>query len=209
MDKYYKSKDAVKALKVTENTLRRWSKEGTIDFILTPGKHRLYNVPKYLLDNGVNIIESNELSDSIKKNKIKKLRCCYCRVSTSGQKDDLERQVKLLESLYPDYEIIRDIGSGINFKRKGLLKIINLAIENKLEEVVIAYKDRLCRFGYDLLEHIITTYSNGKITIVNKVSSNPEDEVVKDLVQIINVFSAKLNGSRKYKKKKEKNNEIL
>ena len=84
-----------------------------------------------------------------------KLKICYCRVSSYDQKEDLSRQIKFLKKKYPKHQVITDIGSGINFKRKGLLKLLNLAIENKLDEVVITYKDRLCRIGYDLIEHIL------------------------------------------------------
>jgi predicted site-specific integrase-resolvase len=200
MDKYVKSKIAVKELKVGEDTLRRWSKQGKIDFILTPGRQRLYNIEKFLIEYGVKeeIPKENELN--IKK------KICYCRVSTKGQKDDLERQINLMTSLYPNYEFITDIGSGLNYKRKGLLQIIDYAIKNELEELVIAYKDRLSRFSYDLLEYIITKYSNGKITIINNTITSPEEEIVTDLVTIINVFSAKINGSRKYKKEITKAN---
>ena len=72
------------------------------------------------------------------------------------------RQICYLTERYPDHEIIKDIGSGINFKRKGLQKLINLAINNELEEVVITYKDRLCRIGYDLIEFIFEKYSKLK-----------------------------------------------
>ena len=78
---------------------------------------------------------------------------------------------------------------------------MDYAINGEIEEVVIAYKDRLCRFGYELIEYIITEYSNGKITILNDVNLSPDEEMTMDLVSIINVFSARINGLRKYKKK--------
>jgi len=73
-----------------------------------------------------------------------------------------------MKELYPDYKIIEDIGSGINFNRKGIRKIIDLAINNKIKKVVVAYKDRLTRFGFELIEDIIKKYSNGTIEIINK-----------------------------------------
>ena len=73
-----------------------------------------------------------------------------------------------MKDLYPDYKIIEDIGSGINFNRKGIKKIIDLAINNKINKVVVAYKDRLTRFGFELIEDIIKKYSNGSIEIINK-----------------------------------------
>jgi predicted site-specific integrase-resolvase len=73
-----------------------------------------------------------------------------------------------MKDIYPDYKIIEDIGSGINFNRKGIRKIIDLAINNKINKLVVAYKDRLTRFGFELIEDIIKKYSNGTIEIINK-----------------------------------------
>ena len=110
-----------------------------------------------------------------------------------------------MEEKYPGYEIIKDIGSGINMKRDGLNKIIDLAIKGELEELVIAYKDRLARFGYEMIERIIEEYSNGKITIINKSEEEtPAEEITKDIVLIMNVYVAKINGLRKYKNKMKK-----
>ena len=168
---------------------------------------RLYNVDKYLRD--INItskykcICGDELDSLDKKGK---LNLSYVRVSSNGQKDDLERQLKLIKSEYPDNIIIRDIGSGINLNRRGLKKIINLAIQGKVNRLVVAYKDRLTRFGFDLIEDIIKKYSNGKIIVLNKKDDmEPEEELVKDVLQLMNVFVAKMNGLRKYKKKMIKN----
>jgi predicted site-specific integrase-resolvase len=122
-------------------------------------------------------------------------------VSSLGQKDDLERQKEKLISLYPNHQLITDIGSGMNMNRIGLRKIIDKAIEGKINEVVVVYKDRLCRFGYELVEDIIKKYSNGKIVIVSKdEKKEPKEELVEDVLQIMNIFVAKINGMRKYKK---------
>ncbi len=198
MNNYEKPKDASRILKVHQLTLKRWEKDKLIETIRTPGGKRMYNVNKYLKDN--NLLEEKE--DEKEKEKEKedgKINICYCRVSSASQKDDLERQVLYMKSKYKNYKIIKDIGSGLNFKRKGLNEIIDLAINNKINELVITYKDRLARFGYDLLYRIITKYSSGKITIINSCFESPQDELTKDLVSIMNVFSAKLNGMRKYK----------
>ena len=73
-----------------------------------------------------------------------------------------------MKKLYPDYNIIEDIGSGINFNRKGIRKIIDLAISGKINKIVVAYKDRLTRFGFELIEDMVKKYSNGTIEIINK-----------------------------------------
>ena len=100
---------------------------------------------------------------------------------------------------YPEHEILTDIGSGINFNRGNLKKIINLGIKNNLEELVIAYKDRLCRIGYDLIEYILKEYSNTKIIIEKNEDKSPEKELTDDLLEIIIVFSSRLYGMRSYK----------
>ena len=118
-----------------------------------------------------------------------------------GQKDDLERQKLLIREKYPNHLMIQDIGSGVNLNRKGLRKIIRLGIEGKISELVMAYKDRLTRYGYELIEDIIKEYSEGKIIIVNKKDNLEPEELAFDVLQIMNVFVAKMNGLRKYRKK--------
>ena len=200
MDKtrYVTPKKACSILGVHFKTLYNWEKNKQIETIRTPGGKRLYNVGKYISNNiNINPVDKH------------RLKICYCRVSSYSQKDDLKRQVEYMQKKYPTYEIIKDIGSGLNFKRKGLTKLIDYAISGEIDEVIIAYKDRLCRFGFELIEHIITEYSNGQIIILNEVNLSPNEEMTKDLVSIINIFSARINGLRKYKKKvKNLNNEI-
>ena len=133
--------------------------------------------------------------------KKERINLCYARVSSKHQRDDLLRQKELLMSQYPDYDLIQDIGSGINLTKKNLLKIIDWAIAGKIETLVIAYKDRLARFGYDLIEYFIKEYSNGEIIIMNQGENlEPEEELAKDVLQVMTVFVAKANGRRKYKK---------
>ena len=106
-----------------------------------------------------------------------------------------------MKTKYPKHEIIKDIGSGLNYKRKGLLEIIESGIKGEIEEIVVAYKDRLTRFGYELIEYVIEKFSNGKIKIENvEEEETPQEEIVKDIMSIMNVYVAKINGLRKYKK---------
>ena len=106
-----------------------------------------------------------------------------------------------MKKKYPKYKLIKDIGSGINFNRRGLRRIIKLAISGKIKQLVIVHKDRLTRLGYELIEDLIKEYSNGKIIILDKKSDiEPEEELVKDVLTIMNVFVARMNGLRKYKK---------
>ena len=105
-----------------------------------------------------------------------------------------------MKEKYNDFIFIEDIGSGLNLNKKGIRKIINLAIKGKINKLVVAYKDRLTRFGFDLIEDIIKEYSNGEIIIENeKEEKEPKEELVEDVLQILNVYTAKMNGLRKYK----------
>lgn len=107
-----------------------------------------------------------------------------------------------MKNLYPNYLIIKDIGSGINFNRKGLRLIIKYAISGIINNVVVAYRDRLTRFGFELIEDLIKEYSNGSIIILNnKLNINRESLIVEDVLQILNVYNGKINGMRKYKNK--------
>jgi putative resolvase len=202
--KYVGSKEACELLGVHPRTLYIWEKKGLIETIRSSERgKRFYNIDKYFLNKGIKCHKINKIikCSSIEEiNKQKKIKICYARVSSIGQKNDLERQKEVMKNKYPDYYLIEDIGSGINLTKKGLKIIIDLAIEGKLEELVIVHKDRLARFGYDLIEYLIKKYSNGKITIIEeKKDMEPEEEMVKDVLQIMNVFVAKINGRRKDK----------
>ena len=129
-------------------------------------------------------------------NEKQRIKICYCRVSTRSQKEDLERQVQFFQGEYPGYEIIKDIGSGLNSKRKGFNSILDSGIKGDLEEVVVTHRDRFCRFDFDIFERIIQEYSGGKIVVLDKTETSPEKELVNDLLSIITVFSARVHGLR-------------
>jgi predicted site-specific integrase-resolvase len=191
MEEYVTGRKASEILGVHQRTLYQWEKKKWIETIRTPGNKRLYNVKKYLESKEINI---DTININIKKNII------YGRVSSLGQKNDLERQINVLKNKYPTYELITDIGSGMNMNRKGLRKIIDFAINDNINELVIVHKDRLCRFGYDLVEDLIKKYSNGKIIIIESQEiKEPKEELVEDVLQIMNIFVARMNGMRKYK----------
>ena len=187
-EEFLSPKEACAKLGLHYQTLRKYDSEGKIITIRSEGGKRFYNVKKYIEDN------KDSIKDIIKRN------ICYCRVSSNKQKDDLLRQINYMKERYPDYEIISDIGSGLNFNRSGLNKLINYPLNREIGEVVVSYKDRLARFGIELIERIIN-YSDGKLIILNSYDNSPQEELTKDLVLIMNVFSAKLNGSRRYTNK--------
>lgn len=187
MEKYITGIKASKILGVHKRTLYNQDKQKTIETIRTPGGKRLYNVKKFLMDNNYNF-------NITKKNII------YARVSSAGQQNDLNRQIKILKYKYPDYKLITDIGSGMNMNRKRLRKIIDYTIKGEINELVVVHKDRLCRFGYELIKDLLEKYSNGIIIIIEKKENKePKEELVEDVLQIMNIFVAKMNGMRKYK----------
>jgi len=171
-------KKASEILGVHQRTLYQWEKKNKIETIRTPGGKRMYNVKKYLEKN-IKIEENNEIK--VNNPKIQKLmensgKYLYARVSSLGQKEDLERQEKLLKDKYPNYKLISDIGSGMNLNRRGLRQIIDMAIKGEIKEVIIVHKDRLCRYGYELIEDIIEKYSGGKITILEKTEKTEKQK---------------------------------
>jgi predicted site-specific integrase-resolvase len=191
-DRFVKRKEFCSKLGIHYQTLYNLVKKNKVEKVIL-NKYAVYNLDKYIRDNNISIETNN---DENKEN------ICYCRVSSPKQKEDLERQIKMMEEKFPNHRIIKDIGSGLNFKRKGLNEIIKLGINNKINELVIAYKDRLARFGYEMIENILNEYSNAKIKILNKSEEKTaEIELSEDILAIMNVFVAKINGLRKYKKR--------
>ena len=205
MEEYLPGGKACKILGVHPRTLYLWDEKKTIETIRTPGGKRLYNVKKYLENiekNKPKEIKKEEIKEIIKDDTIIRKKIIYARVSTSSQKNDLDRQVEVLKEKYPNHELVKDIGSGMNMNRKGLRKIIDYAIQGEIEEVIIVHKDRLARFGYSLVEDLIKKYSDGKVIIMErKEDKEAKEELVEDVLQIMNIFVAKMNGMRKYKKK--------
>jgi putative resolvase len=202
MSGFVKGKKAAEILGVHQRTLYQWDEKGLIETKRTAGGMRLYNIDKYISDSkkANSVDQDYDSGDEIDCND-DQISICYCRVSSQGQKDDLERQKTFMTDRYPDHKIIYDIGSGLNLNKRGIKKIINLAIEGKIKELVVAYKDRLARFGFELIEDLIKDYSGGKITVIfRKEDADIQTEIVQDLMSILNVFMAKINGLHRYKK---------
>ena len=188
--RYYKLKEASIKTGLSKPTLYNYAKLGKIKYTLTPGGQMRYDISSIKTGEEPEIKKETETDDNKK--------ICYCRVSTYGQRDDLKRQIGYMQEKYPNHEVIHDIGSGINFKRPGLLKIIEYGIEGRLIELVIAYKDRLCRIGYDLIETLLKKYSNTDIKIDSYKEETVNEEIANDILQIITVYTAKINGMRSY-----------
>lgn len=191
--KYYSINEFSKILGVSAQTLRNWDANGKLH-------------PHHTSSNGYRYYSHEQLSQVMNINpNIDRKTIGYCRVSSNKQKDDLQRQIEnmrmYLISQGKPFEIISDIGSGINYKKKGLKELIKLITQNKVEKVVVLYKDRLLRFGFELIEYIASLY-NCEIEIIDNTEKSEQQELVEDLVQIITVFSCKLQGKRANKARK-------
>jgi excisionase family DNA binding protein len=198
-DEFLRPEEAAKILKVSKQTLINWDNSGLLSCIRTKGNHRRYRKSDII----------SKLSNQHSDQQPNRRSICYCRVSTPSQKEDLERQADFFRGNYPNHEIIRDVGSGINFKRKGFNSILDLAITGNLQEVVVTHKDRLCRFGFDFYERIIREYSNGKIVVLDQKETSPTEELTNDLISIITVFSSRLYGLRSHKLKNKIKKEAI
>jgi len=186
-------------LGVHSQTLYQWEKKGWIETVRDKNNYRMYNVNKYLQQRQKNVCQTETPSYDEAIVPKERMKIVYARVSSLGQKNDLERQKRVLMNLYPNHFMVEDIGSGINMNRCGFRKMIDWIIEGKIEEVVVMHKDRLARFGYDLFEDLLRNYSKGKIIVVEGTKdTEPEEELAKDVLQIMNIFVAKMNDLRKY-----------
>ncbi|MEG4343549.1 IS607 family transposase [Microcoleus sp. A003_D6] len=179
---YVPLRKAVEFLGLHANTLRKYADEGKIKSIKNEAGQRLYDVESY------------------QRGAIGTTLVCYCRVSSTKQRDDLARQVEFMRQQYPDAEIIQDIGSGINFKRKGLQSLLVRFMRGEQLTVVIACRDRLCRFGFELFE-FMAQQNGGQIVVLSNPVYCPETEITTDLLAILHVFSSRMHGLRSYSKK--------
>ena len=192
--KYYTIGQFSKLVGKSIQTLRLWDSEGKLKpHHVTEGGHRYYS------EQQVNQVLQMPL---IKKgNKI----IGYCRVSSNKQKDDLGRQIENVRTYMIacgySFEIISDIGSGINYNKKGLNQLIDMITNGEVEKIVVLYKDRLLRFGYELIENLCDKYGT-TIEVIDNTEKTEEQELVEDLIQIVSVFSCRLQGKRANKAKK-------
>jgi predicted site-specific integrase-resolvase len=177
---YANSKTAQQFYGVSSQTLRRWADTKEIKFYTTKGGHRRFELIQ------PDVVKPQQES------------FIYARVSSKKQEDDLDRQIKFAQEKFPEFKVISDIGSGINFKRKGFTTLLDKIISGKVKELVVTHKDRLCRFGFDIIQLLCKKF-NTKLTIL--ADSDPKDassELTDDLMAIITVFSSRYYGKRKY-----------
>ena len=180
-----------KTVGVTTTTLRRMHQSGEL-------------IPAHISNGGTRYYSTEQLKLFQSSNN-ERIVIGYCRVSTPSQKDDLETQVQNVKSyMYAKgykFDIIKDIGSGINYKKKGLKELINRIENNEVSKVVILYKDRLIRFGFELIEYLCEI-NNVEIEVIDNSECSKEKELTDDLIQVITVFANRLYGQHSKKTKR-------
>lgn len=185
-----------KAIGKSQGTLRNWEASGKL-------------LPHHKTDGGTRYYTEAQVNEyfNINPEKAKDRRKIvgYCRVSTRKQRDDLQRQVDSVKAYCIakgyQFEIIEDIGSGINYDKKGLKQLLKMITSKQVEKVVVLYKDRLVRFGFELIENICKDF-DVEIEIIDNTPKSDEEELVEDMIQIVTVFSCRLQGKRANKAKK-------
>jgi predicted site-specific integrase-resolvase len=186
---------------VSKGTIRRWTNTGKISSFRSPSGHRVINI---------NPISKQPADESKPQSRFVII---YSRVSSHKQKDDLERQKLYLSDMFKqinaevETKYIQDIASGLNFKRKGLFRILDAVKEGRVQTIVVASKDRLARFGFDLIKWLCSEYGT-EILVLDDNNSTPTEELGKDLLSIVQIYCCKWNGQRRYSKKNNQINEV-
>ena len=198
--RYLPNKEIQGMYQISPQTLRAWANSGKIECRKTPGGKRLYDIGSIRELLGEPALSVADVVDA-------RARIVYARVSSQHQKEDLRRQVEELHTAYPTHEIIQEIASGLNFKRRGLLGLLGRIEQGEISEVVVAHKDRLARFGFDLLEWIFKSHDVN--FVVHHEVDDREDtgELSEDLLAVTTFFVARQNGRRSAKNRAVKASE--
>lgn len=184
-----------KKIGVTQQTLRNWHKQGIL-------------IPASVTKSGYRYYSENQLREYLGKkvkSQVDKITIGYCRISSTNQKDALERQIEDMKNYLiaqgKPFQIIHDVGSGINYKKKGLRQIIKRLTQGEVDKIVLMDKDRLVRFGFDLIEYMAALY-DCEIEIIDHTEKIEEQELIEDFVKVIDIFSSKLQGKHANQAKK-------
>ena len=191
MEHAYSPQEFGKLIGRTTNTLQKWDRRGILKAHRSPTNRRYYTHDQYLVYRGLVAQEQG-------------LTIVYTRVSGVAQKPDLANQIKALEAYCQQHTItvdewLADIGSGLNYKRKQFNRLMELIELGQVRRLIIAHRDRLVRFGYEYFEAFCERHHT-ELVVINGEAMSPEQELVRDLVAIVTVFSARLHGLRSYRK---------
>ena len=190
MEHTYSPKQFGKLIGKSVNTLQKWDRQGILHAFRSPTNRRYYTHEQYLQYRGLISSEQGKV-------------IAYARVSSPSQKKDLATQKEALRAYCLDHHIkvdqwMEDIGSALNYKRKGFNEVVEQIELGQVRRLIIASQDRFVRFGYDWVERFCERHGTA-ITVMNGESFSPEEELVRDLIAIVTLFSARLPGLRSHK----------
>lgn len=201
---YVNTRTAIERLGVSDVTLRRWDKLEAIPTIRTPGGQRLYDIETFKQTQALRSEKSRIHARSLAndKRKASRIDIGYARVSFAKQKEDLGRQEQFIRDSRPGISILSDTGSGLNFKRKSFKKLLRCIMQGQVDRVLVAYKDRLCRFAFEIIQ-LVCDENNTELVVLNQSKNgSPETELMEDLMAVVHVFSSRLYGKRSTGKRK-------
>jgi putative resolvase len=196
---YLSAHQTTKKLGISSDTLRRWLKQGKIAAKTSPSGTRLYDISSFFPELASKNVNPAATTTTTKKGYL------YARVSSAKQKEDLERQKQLLLSRFPAYELLSDIGSGVNFKRPGLKALLERTSRGMVSEVVVTHRDRLCRFAFDLIQYIFSLHATKLMVLFDEATSD-EHELSQDILAINTVFICRMQGRRAAIHRRERQN---
>ncbi len=192
-DRLLTLKETEDLLNVSKSTLQRWDRSGKLSAVRTEGNHRRYK--KSDIDRILGTVENSLSSNEV-------VVATYARCSSADQKNhgDLDRQSSRLseycaEHKYKVEHIIKDVGSGLNDKRKGFIKLCNLVVSKKINKVIVEHKDRLTRFQFDLIKFFFNSYGV-EVELLDKKEYTQQEELVNDIMMLMASFSGKCYGQR-------------
>ena len=189
MTQYVKAATAAEYYHTSISNMRRWASKGTILAERGPKGQYRYIIPKEnTSDSSTPIVEHNNISPFI----------IYARVSSRKQAGDLQRQISLLQKQFPTYTVVNDIGSGINFERKGFKSILEHLFNGTVKKVVVAHNDRFSRFGFEFFQWLFTQFHAELVSMDKNSTHSPADDLTDDIMEIFTVFTARYYGRRKY-----------
>jgi len=193
-DEYVPIRTAVQISGMHPNTLRKYVDNHQIKSYKSPAGQRMFHKSSLL-----EFLDSSVVSTKVTQ--IGQQNFIYVRVSSKKQQDDLTRQITFLQSRKPEYlhyHVVQDIASGINFQRKGLRTLLDACLQKTVGEIVVAHRDRLARFGFELLRYIVER-AGGNITVIDdQKNKSTEQELSEDLLSIVHIYCCKQMGKRKY-----------
>jgi len=206
-DKFISAAKIKETFSVTNGTLNGWANAGRVNCRRMPGGKRLFSERDIHRMFGETECDANDEGPNL----VEKQNICYARVSSQHQKHDLKRQIEFLQTAYPGYLVIQDIGSGLNFRRKGFVSLLDRVHAGTVASVVVQHRDRLCRYGFELVQELFRK-TGTKLVVHGELlsaatSSSPDgecnepsrgqrDEFADDIISIVTCVVAKHNGRR-------------